>query len=402
MAGFFLHSGIIPDIIKKSRKREENSVRRFLTGILIAIILLSNVLGVKFVLEKNREQALPVQETTLPEVTQQTVLETTEEPTEQTIPPQTTEPVVEKKTIDTVPLYFQTDYPYVPFSNGTIATSGCSITCLAMIASYMNDQEYTPPQMAYHFGSHGTSNIERLEYGIAQMHFSYERTENVQEVLKALRSGKVAIALMNSQSIFTNTQHFIVLAGMNEAGKFVVNDPIEDHYNSPEPYIRNAYENGMEDYQIMRGFSGAWIFDKKDMCEESFKFDASFPEQQQSRYDGYALTEDDVYTLACFVWAEAGEEPPEVQQAVAEVVLNRLIAGDYPNTVQGVIRQTEFYRAVNRMSQWDEESNDPYLAVDGAMYGPYVLPEEICFYSSWEQGEEEWGQLGSYTFYKSR
>ena len=43
-----------------------------------------------------------------------------------------------------VPRYFQTDYPYIKFGNGTIATSGCSITCLAMVATYLTDHEYTP------------------------------------------------------------------------------------------------------------------------------------------------------------------------------------------------------------------------------------------------------------------
>lgn len=36
-----------------------------------------------------------------------------------------------------VPLYFQNQYPDVRYGSGSVATSGCSITCLAMVASYM-------------------------------------------------------------------------------------------------------------------------------------------------------------------------------------------------------------------------------------------------------------------------
>jgi hypothetical protein len=49
-----------------------------------------------------------------------------------------------------------------------------------------------------------------------------------------------------------------------------------------------------------------------------------------------------------------------------------------------------------------EPGLDQYIAVDTAMYGPYILPQDICFYSAWEKGKEPWGQLGSFTFTKYR
>jgi len=84
------------------------------------------------------------------------------------------------------------------------------------------------------------------------------------------------------------------------------------------------------------------------------------------------------------------------------VVLNRLVSDQYPNTIRDVIYETELYRAVKTMGKWGEENFDPYIAVDAAMYGPYILPEDICFYSDWEKGQEVWGQLGKYTFAKHR
>ena len=301
-----------------------------------------------------------------------------------------------------IPRYYQTDYPYIKFGNGTLATSGCSVTCLAMMATYLTDAEYTPPQMAYHFGSYGKTNIERLDYGIAQMQLPYTRTENVREVLLALQNGKVAIVMMDDESFFTTEQHFIVLAGMTEDGKYLVNDPMETNYKDGDLHIKDGYDNGFASFYLTQGFSGGWIFDKEAMPEDYVLYDASLPEQQKNRYQGYSLTGDDIYTLACFVWAEAREEPAEVKQAVAEVVLNRLISGKYPNTVRTVIQKTEFYRAVDAMAQVEEPGLEQYIAVDTAMYGPYILPEDICFYSQWEKGKDEWGTLGSYTFYKER
>lgn len=374
-------------------------MRRFLLGVVTVFLTLAVLLGGGLLLAKEKsdsnmrgdvpETTLPMVETTTPQAT---------EPIQIFIP----ETIPERIAVHTVPRYYQTDYPYIKFGNGTIATSGCSITCLAMVATYLTDQTYTPPQMAYHFGSYGKTNIERLDYGLSQMQLPYQRTENIQEVLQALRSGKVVIAMMDEESVFTSEQHFIVLAGINEAGKFVVNDPMENNYTDADVHIRNAYDNGFEDYHLSQGFSGAWIFDKGNMPENPFLFDASLPEQQTNRYEGYTLPDEDIYMLACFVWAEAGKESLEVQQAVAEVVLNRLISDQYPNTVRDVIYQTEFYRAVNTMSKWGEENFDPYIAVNTAMYGPYVLPEDICFYSEWEKGTDEWGKLGSYVFFRRR
>ena len=377
-------------------------MRYFVLVLCMVLILVSVVFGIRSVQPQQEAPTIPVTEETLPPVTEQTVPIRTEA----TIPPETTVPAVEEaaetKIVDSVPLYYQTDYPYIPFGNGTIATSGCSITCLAMVATYLTDREYTPVQMAWHFGDYGKNNIERLDYGIAQMQLPCRRSGNIQEVTQALKEGKVVIAMMDAESVFTTEQHFVVFAGVNEAGKYVVNDPMEPNYTTADPHIREAYDNGFEYYHLSRGFSGAWIFDKEEMEEELSPFDASVPEQQENRYEGYLLTGDDIYMLACFVHAEAAQEPAEVQQAVAEVVLNRVMSADYPNTVRDVIYQTEFYRAAEAMKRMEEPAQEAYIAVDTVMFGPYVLPEDICFFSAWEQGKEVWGKLGSFTFAKRR
>lgn len=380
-------------------------MKRLLLGIFTAVATLAVLIGVGVLLANRQPEtvsapeeavaATEVREETLPAETETLPLERVPEETEVFL-------TAENSGYEAIPRYYQTDYPYIKFGNGTMATSGCSVTCLAMMATYLTEVEYTPPQMAYHFGSYGKTNIERLDHGIARMGLPYTRTENIQEVLQALRSGKVAIVMMDDESFFTTEQHFIVLAGMTEDGKFIVNDPMETNYRDGDLHIKDGYDNGFADFYLTQGFSGGWIFDKAAMPEDYVPFDASMPEQQENRYQGYTLTGDDIYTLACFVWAEAREEPPEVKQAVAEVVLNRLMSEKYPSTVRAVIHKTEFYRAVDAMSRIDEPGLEQYIAVDTAMYGPYILPEDICFYSQWEKGEEEWGKLGSYTFYRTR
>ena len=152
----------------------------------------------------------------------------------------------------------------------------------------------------------------------------------------------------------------------------------------------------------MQGFTGAWIFDKAAMGEDPFCFDASMPEQLQSRYVGYTLLEEDADTLVRFVMVEAGDASPEAQQAVAEVVLNRMYSPDYPFTVQKVIGKSELHRATSAMKQIRELDPEVRAAVEAAVYGPYVLPEDICFYSRWTEGQDLWGDLDGIKFYKTR
>ena len=398
-----LYYGSVSVIIEKTEKERGMTVRRFLLGILIIVVTLGLLVGTAFLLsywEKQMEVSMPE---TVPMTTEQTIPETTvlqtipeTEPTEETLAVQ-----VRKKTIDAVPRYYQTDYPDIPFGNGTIATSGCSVTCLAMVATYLTDKEYTPPQMAYHFGSYGNNHIERLNYGISQMHLPCYRAVDVQDMMQAVRNGKIAIEMVNSNSYFTESQHFFVVAGVNEDGKFIINDPMETNYTNADVALRDGYDNGFEYYYLTHGYSGAWIFDKEDMKDISFRYDAAVPDQERNRYKSYNMTKSDIETLARFVYAEAKDEPSNVKQAVAEVVLNRVISSDYPNTVRKVIHETEFSRAVETMNNITDPGLKQYIAVDAAMYGPYILPKDICFYSIEEEGNEIWGKLGNFTFTQS-
>jgi len=222
-------------------------------------------------------------------------------------------------------------------------------------------------------------------------------TYNAEETLQAVREGKVAIALMGETSIFTTEQHFIAITGMGEYGKFTVNDPLEANYTGSR-HMKESFATGFSHIDLKAGFSGGWIFDRNAMPPEPFLFDAAMPEQQSNRYEGYTLTEEDIYTLACFVRVEAREEESQVKQAVAEVVLNRIMSEDYPNTVRDVIWKTEFYRSVEAMSRVQEPELDCYLAVDAAMYGPYVLPENVVHFATYRVNDNVWGQIGGHIF----
>jgi len=336
-------------------------------------------------------QIIPAETTAVTE----TILESTPETQTEVLPMETEAAAAPRVRYKKVPHYFQTDYPYYKLGNGTIASSGCSMTCLAMVASFLTDHTYTPDQMAYHFGSYGKNYVERLDYGSEQMELPVEKVFDWRLVRAGLEEGKVAIVMVSERSPFTTEQHFLVAAGLNEQGKVIVNDPAGWNYANPD--LEYGFTNGFEDYSLTKGFSGAWIYDKAAMPENPFCYDASMPEQPETRYFGYNFPEEDAETLARFACAAAGSQSQQVQQAVLETILNRLYSDIYPNTVDKVIYNSELWVYGNRMNN-AQPDEDTYQAVHAAVYGPHILPMEVVNFIPGYAYGPVWGMVENYSF----
>lgn len=300
-----------------------------------------------------------------------------------------------KKVISTVPQYFQDDYPDTMYGSGTIASNGCSIVSLAMVASYMTDHEYTPEELARYFGGKAFNNVGRLEYGNKALQLAYKKAENWHVTYQALKEGQVAIVLMNQNSLFTNSQHFIVLTGINENGKIMVNDSERDNYDLWQ--LKTAFEEGFDPEDILLGYSGAWIYDKSAMPEKPFIFYEEIPERGEPRYPDIQLSEDDIKLLAKVVWVEAQGESAEGQQAVAEVALNRIASDSFPNNMRDVIYGQGQFRSVPRLDK-AEPYQAQYEAIERAIYGPYILPEEVVYFATKPTNSNVWGQIGGHIF----
>lgn len=336
----------------------------------------------------------------------------TEAVVEETLPPETipieeTEPEVEtipsldslplppvKDVYDQVPLYLQTDYPNHMYGSGTIANNGCSVTCLAMVATYLTDHEYLPDELARYFGGVAENNIQRLEQGAETMQLPWEKLENFHKALEALREGKVVVALMEGQSLFTDSQHFIVLTGYNENGLIMVNDPYGPNYEKWD--LKRAFREGFTEGDILCGFSGAWAFDKSAMPEEPFLYYEE-DESGDPRYPDIQLTYEERQLLARVIWVEARGECAQGQQAVAEVVLNRMASPNFGDTLSNVIYAEGQFRSVPYLDD-AEPYQAQYDAIERAIYGPYVLPEDVVHFATFRTSDNVWGQIGGHIF----
>lgn len=284
-----------------------------------------------------------------------------------------------------VPLFLQTDYPKCVYGTGTVATSGCSMTAAAMVITYLTGEEVMPDELAVRFRTDDASNLQRMESTFLVYDLEFTKTFGWNDVVRALSKGKIAVILVNSRSPFTATQHFMVLTGITEDGKIMVNDPYGPNYDKWE--MQDGFDNGFEQSYLMQGFSGAWIFEEYEEPE--------FPE---CRYPDIDLTQDDRNLLAKIIWLEARGESFEGQRAVAEVVFNRMMSDEFPtDTLRGTIMAENQFRTVDFLDQ-AKPGELQFKAIDRALSGPYVTPEDVVFFANHPVNDNVWKRIGGHVF----
>lgn len=126
-----------------------------------------------------------------------------------------------------IPLYLQQDYPKTMYGGFKITTNGCGITSMAMLASYMADDELTPPEMCARYGNYSHRN------GTDGMIFNYEpavmgfylreKTYDPRVAKAALEEGQVVISIQHP-GYWTRGGHYIVCESINEEGLVQVRD----------------------------------------------------------------------------------------------------------------------------------------------------------------------------------
>ncbi len=113
--------------------------------------------------------------------------------------------------------------------------------------------------------------------------------------------------------------------------------------------------------------------------------------------------EGDRALLANLIYCEAGGEPYEGQVAVGAVVINRLMSGAFPNTVSGVIYQSNQFSPVasGRLAvalASDEATDSCYQAADAAMSGQTNVGNCLFFRTPIPQVEPKY-TIGGHIFY---
>lgn len=360
--------------------------------------------------EENPEDTTEAYTETTDSTEEPETTEETAEPTETTETTEATEPEATEaedsdssqssaspakvKTVNGFPLYNQLDYPNKRFGSGTVATSGCGITSLAMVATYLTGHTYLPDELAGYFGGYGENNVQRLEYGAKQMRLPIHKADNIRQIFSAMKEGSIAILLMNHLSIFTESQHFIVLNGMTKDGKYLVADSYAPNYEKWD--LKRGFEEGFEEKDLLLGYNGGWIFDVSAMPEEPFIYTEEKPDCEP-RYPDVELTWDEQQLMAKIIWLEARGESKEGQQAIAEIILNRLVSGKFGDSIHDVIYGEGQFRTTPFLKDADAWQAQ-YDAIDDALTGPNILPMNVYYFATYPENGRIWGKIGGHIF----
>ena len=377
--------------------------KRNILCLLLAAALLVQPISLRTWADEATEET-QLEETTAPEEEPTEAAEETEEtePTEEAaepeeeIPEETEEESFEEDSDERFfPDYTLEEYGSVMYASGTILDNGCSVVCMASLATYMTGHQYYPDELASYFGGKCDNNVERLEYMSDMLELPYYKAENYRYVLDALRDGKVVIQLMNSKSLFTNSQHFILIKGYNENGLLDVLDPSEK--NREGWYLMDKFENGFTEDELCWGYDGAWIYDPDQVPDDPYIYEPPVREYVEPRYDGLVLTEEETNLLAKLIYVEARGECEDGQQAIAEVVLNRYTSGLFGKSLTAMIQDEDAF-VPRKLLNAAKPSQAQYEAIDRALYGPYVLPKDVLFYGRVRTTDSEWGSIGGHIF----
>lgn len=167
-----------------------------------------------------------------------------------------------------IPLYNQKAYVDVPYGNyGTIASHGCGIACIAMVATYLTDEYHSVKDLAERFGHYNTANGSlwsifeetAIVLGLDKPYQTYDWSD----VKYAVQRGNPVVALMNT-GMFSTTRHFVVIAGVTEDGKYIINDPNGDNWFKDEVMIE-GFANGFTEEQVKSNGVTYWIYGVKQV-----------------------------------------------------------------------------------------------------------------------------------------
>lgn len=162
-----------------------------------------------------------------------------------------------------IPLFIQWDkrWGMHRYGSGTIGLDGCGTTSLAMVIVGLTGNTSINPivisDWSYSHGycvdgvgtSWGLMNKGAEQFGLNSEQISI----NSYELSQALRDGKVVISSMKP-GYFTSTGHFIVLRGITEEGRILINDP------NSEKFSRKTWNINI----IINESKGMWAFTAKD------------------------------------------------------------------------------------------------------------------------------------------
>ena len=182
------------------------------------------------------------------------------------------------------PLYFQQDYPETMYGNYPLVRYGCGVTTMAMLVSYMTDEEWTPPELCALYGSYcgpkGTAHAMFLDVPADNNFYCVERVYTWKEAKRYMEDGYMVVTLQNG-GYWTNGGHYLLLHNLIDVETEVENEKGETE-TVTETRVQ-VWDSNVKNYKKLKGHvSGSfalttipgnakcyWVYQKKVMNVDS-------------------------------------------------------------------------------------------------------------------------------------
>lgn len=123
---------------------------------------------------------------------------------------------------------------------------------------------------------------------------------------------------------------------------------------------------------------------------------------RNERYADVEITPSELDEMASIIYLEARNQSAAGQQAVAEVILNRVINDGFPNTITEVIHQGESSGVLQfttvQILHTAKPTIEQYRAINEALYGDNILPSDVVFFSRKGENDRVWGTIDDHVF----
>jgi len=110
----------------------------------------------------------------------------------------------------------------------------------------------------------------------------------------------------------------------------------------------------------------------------------NFGEADEALYEnrwGIQLTDEEIDLLAKILWVEARGESEGGQQAVVEVIFNRMVSGDFPNTLYDVLSQKKPVQFASwKLRDTAEPTEKEYASIYAVLEGNTNIVREDTVY----------------------
>jgi len=104
----------------------------------------------------------------------------------------------------------------------------------------------------------------------------------------------------------------------------------------------------------------------------------------------------EVELLAGIIWQEARGESDRGQQAVGEVVMNRVRSPRFPDSIAAVYAQCGQFSGYGKARKPTErERRNARLVLEGRTD---ILPDDVVYFSTTPQNSRVWGRIGGHVF----